>query len=1040
MSELLLDALMQIFALLTDIREEQKTGEGHQEIKTFLARNLNSEYVDRALERYDFYLSKYHKNTYSSDKTAREEQSTYNMNKLLIICNELNQELEEETKFILVSIMLNYIIRDGYVSDEERLFTDALAKGIKLDVEDYDNLRKFILYFPLEVEHKERLLLISGQQEKPDPDIKHIYNPKQQIFVWVLHIKSPNIFMFRYSGERNLYLNGHIIEQHRAAPFPPGSVIKTSRMAPVYYGSVAEKFIARIDKERIIYRALDVSYKFNNEETGIHPFSFTGRSGQLVGVLGGSGTGKSTLLNVLNGNLKLADGRIHINGYDLHKEPESLEGVIGYVPQDDLLKEELTVFENLYYNARLCFSDFSKEEIGELVDKAIHDFDLVEARDLVVGSPLNKILSGGQRKRLNIALELIREPSVLFVDEPTSGLSSMDSEKVMVLLKRQALKGKLVIINIHQPSSDLYKLIDKLLIIDKGGRIIYNGNPMDAIAYFKMMGHYVNPEERECYICGNVKTEQPLRIIEARQVNPDGKFVRKRKVTPEEWYAHYLENFEKKFEWKEKRQNEKREKLPPNLYNIPGRWEQFKIYFLRDALSKLKDRQYLAINLLEAPLLALILGFFTKYISGSDAEASLYLFGKNVNLPAYLFMCVVVSLFMGLNVSAEEIIKDRRLLQRESFLNLSRSGFLNSKIVILFIISAIQTLSFVLIGNHILEVQGLTFSYWFILFSAACFANLLGLNISSGLNSVVAIYILIPLILVPQLLFSGVIVNFDKLHKSIASAEYVPRIGDLMISRWAYEGLAVNQFKNNAYEKHFFATERAMSEASYRSNLLIPELKKLNETCQYHLENQNEFELREHSQVLFNQLNLITGKQIVHFPYISRLLSRLNAYDTNAYQETDSLLNHLKQINREIYRTSKQQKDSLFTAMIQQYGSKASFLRFKETYQNEAVEDLVLNKRELKQILVTDRAIVQKKHPVFKAPTSNWGRAHFYAPEKRLMGLVISTPLFNVLIIWLSTGLLYIALYLDVLRRIIRYFETFKLRRMNKRLRRLGIK
>ena len=114
-------------------------------------------------------------------------------------------------------------------------------------------------------------------------------------------------------------------------------------------------------------------------------------------------------------------------------------------------------------------------------------------------------------KRLNIALELIREPSILFVDEPTSGLSSMDSEKVMLLLKRQTLKGKLVIINIHQPSSDLYKLHDKLLIIDKGGYIIFNGNPMDAIVYFKQKAHYVNPEDSECYLCGNVKVEQPLR-------------------------------------------------------------------------------------------------------------------------------------------------------------------------------------------------------------------------------------------------------------------------------------------------------------------------------------------------------------------------------------------------------------------------------------------------------------------------------------------------------------------------------------------------
>ena len=194
--------------------------------------------------------------------------------------------------------------------------------------------------------------------------------------------------------------------------------------------------------------------------------------------------------------------------------------------------------------------------------------------------------------------------SVLFVDEPTSGLSSMDSEKVMVLLKRQSLKGKLVIINIHQPSSDLYKLIDKLLLIDKGGRIIYNGNPMDAIAYFKKMANYVNPDERECYACGNVQTEQPLRIIEARMVNPNGRFIRQRKVSPEEWYQHYLENFEQRFEWKTKREHDKKEKLPANLYNIPGRLRQFLIYLKRDALSKIKDKQYLLINFLEAPLLA----------------------------------------------------------------------------------------------------------------------------------------------------------------------------------------------------------------------------------------------------------------------------------------------------------------------------------------------------------------------------------------------------------------------------------------------------
>ncbi len=115
----------------------------------------------------------------------------------------------------------------------------------------------------------------------------------------------------------------------------------------------------------------------------------------------------------------------------------------------------------------------------------LNSIGLYEAKDLKVGSPLEKTISGGQRKRLNIALELIREPSVLFVDEPTSGLSSRDSENIMDLLKELALKGKVIFVVIHQPSSDIFKMFDKLLILDLGGRPIYYGNPVDGVLYFK---------------------------------------------------------------------------------------------------------------------------------------------------------------------------------------------------------------------------------------------------------------------------------------------------------------------------------------------------------------------------------------------------------------------------------------------------------------------------------------------------------------------------------------------------------------------------
>lgn len=1037
MSEALLESLMKLFALLTDIKTESKTGRARFMVEDFLGRHFNTEYVQQYLEKFDEFLSRYHAHIYSNNQELIEKQSSDNQTRLLNICNQINQELEQEPKIILFVQLLDFLKKEDTISEEEHYFVDLLAENLKIDSQDYDNLKTFILETPDAVNDKGSLLFISGDKDAPDPRVKNIYNPKQQVIVWVLRVRSTKTFIFRYAGARNLYLNGHKVEQNRTYILAVGAVIKTSRMPPVYYGRVAEKFIHRIDKARIIYRAVDVSYKFNNNQIGIHRFSFTGRSGQLVGIMGGSGTGKSTLLNVMNGNYKLSNGIISINGFDLHGDKEHLEGVIGYVPQDDLLKEELTVFENLYFNARLCFSDQKREEILRRVDNALQDFDLVEARDFVVGNPLNKILSGGQRKRLNIALELIREPSVLFVDEPTSGLSSMDSEKVMSLLKRQVLKGKLVVINIHQPSSDLYKMLDKLLMIDKGGYIIFNGNPMDAIVYFKKMANYVNPEERECYVCGNVKSEQVLRIVEARMVNPYGKLIRKRKVLPEEWYRYYLENFESKFQWKVKRKLDRKEPLPDNLYNIPNRRRQFWIYTLRDGLSKLKDRQYMLINILEAPVLALILSFFTKYLAGSGGDPSAYVFSENVNIPAYLFMAVVVSLFIGLNVSAEEIIKDRKLLQRESFLNLSRFSFLNSKILILFAISAIQSLMFVLIGNSILEIEGLTLSYWLILFSTACFANMLGLNISSGLNSVVAIYVLIPLILVPHLLFSGVIVNFDKLHKSIANEHFVSRIGDVMVSRWSYEALAVNQFKNNDYDAIFFEEEQGMSNNSYYATTLIPELLNHLEAAKW---SGKRNELKE--QIAFQEKLYIAFRQLHRsFPDLvpeAVVPSQTEPWSDEVYKQAENILIGIRDNFNGEYQKWSRRRNAEMEKLIRDFGTPDAVLAFKEDYHNEALSDIMLNKKTVEQFVFSEGRVVRKKHPGYMEPEGKWGRAHFYAPSKQLGPLTISTPWFNMMMVWMGVALLYVALYLDLLRRVISYFETFKLRRLHRRLQKLG--
>ena len=308
-------------------------------------------------------------------------------------------------------------------------------------------------------------------------------------------------------------------------------------MHAIYYSDVLSKYTNETIETPVFFDVDHVNYLFPNKNVGLYPLSFQASSGNLIGIMGGSGTGKSTLLNVLNGNYKSTNGEVTVNGVSIHSKIKAVSGLIGYVPQDDLLMEDLTVFQNLYFNAKLIFGELSDNEILKRVEATLFSLGLYETRDLKVGSSLEKTISGGQRKRLNIALELIREPFIMFVDEPTSGLSSRDSINIMDLLKELTLKGKLVFVVIHQPSTDIFKMFDKLLILDKGGYMIYQGNPLEGISYFKETSGQISAALNEGVSSGNVNPEQIFDIIDAKLVDEYGDLTNQRRRQPEDWMA-----------------------------------------------------------------------------------------------------------------------------------------------------------------------------------------------------------------------------------------------------------------------------------------------------------------------------------------------------------------------------------------------------------------------------------------------------------------------------------------------------------------------
>ncbi|QJE98537.1 ATP-binding cassette domain-containing protein [Luteolibacter luteus] len=597
-----------------------------------------------------------------------------------------------------------------------------------------------------------------------------------------------------------------------SVPLREGSIIRLSRTQALRC-RFSEGII---DEERNLVeslRAQDLIHEFVPGVRALDNVNFEVGRGEMLCIIGPSGSGKSTLLSVLAGQLEPSRGRVRLNDSSLYQSRLELIRFIAYMPQEEALNPQLTVREHLRHATTIRRPFLSSEEVGRRADGILAELGLQAIARRRVGSPGEKTLSGGERSRLNLGLDLGSAAEVFLFDEPISGLSSKDSEHVAETLRSLA-RDKIVIASLHRPGAKVMGLFDKVLLLDTGGKLAFFGTPTAMISYFREVAAELgisHPSVSENAPLGADFVfdilETPLAHIGGGQ-NPSAA----RRFPPNYWQ----ERFES-----QALVNSLGEGVPPSrierLANSPvsaplgttgfvsGIKRSFSVFatqFQRSLFSKVRNRGTLYSTLLEAPLLALLIAVTLR-----SSKEGAYEFHTALHIPAYLFLSATVSMFLGLTNSATEILRDRPILRRERNSRPNPLLYVGAKFSALGLVAAGQCLAYTAIGHWFLEIRGTILSQWLWMTLTACTGTGLALLVSSLVKTERAALTAVPLLLVPQMLLAGALVPFREMNRGLFDNSGVERErggtpvpSRLMPLRHAYEAMVVTQATRNPYE------------------------------------------------------------------------------------------------------------------------------------------------------------------------------------------------------------------------------------------------
>ena len=641
---------------------------------------------------------------------------------------------------------------------------------------------------------------------------------------------SPRCVLFiRYDAEKAeglleiLEAEGSIVVDGQVArgqaPLKDGSVIRLS-------GSQAVRCRFRegfLDEERTQIETLaveDLVHEFTPAVRALDQVNFEVRRGEMLCVIGPSGSGKSTLLSVLSGQLKPSRGKVAINGVGLYEFRERLAPFIAYMPQEDALNPQLTVREHLRHAVTIRRPGLSLAEHERRVDSALVELGLQGLANRRVGSPGDKSLSGGERSRLNLGLDLGSRAEVFLFDEPISGLSSKDAEHVAETLRSLA-REKIVIASLHRPGAAVLRLFDKVLLLDDGGRVPFFGTPDGLEEYFREACVELGINHPALEGGGMAGADFVFDVMETPLSGIGGGFI-----------AGAARRFPAAF-WQERFESVA---LVKSLQPEPGPISRlgevatvaglpvplrpvrpfrrpiavFATQFLRALLSKVRSRGTVYSLLIEAPVLAALIAITLR-----ASPAGEYAFATALHIPAYLFLSATVAMFLGLTNSATEILRDQPMLRRERNCQQPAALYVAAKFSALGMVAAAQCVIYVLVGHYYLEIRGMFLDHWLWMTLTALAGTAMALVISALVRTERAALTAVPLLLVPQMLLAGALVPYREMNRGLfenielnreRGGSPVPAL--VMPLRYAYEGMVVTQATRNPFERERIGLQR----------------------------------------------------------------------------------------------------------------------------------------------------------------------------------------------------------------------------------------